>query len=62
MTKRNHCKGCIHHRRFTASFQEKYCLYILDTGEKRNCPPECCDKKDTDKSHLPKKPNFTLGE
>ncbi len=42
---RKTCIGCIHYQPLSVSVPtEKVCLYILDTGKKRNCSPEHCDK------------------
>ena len=44
---RESCKGCVHHRPLSSDGYDllKCCLYILDTGAPRGCPPEHCTKK-----------------
>lgn len=42
------CAGCAHYRSSTGSRGgEEICHYILDTGEPRGCPPERCNKRET---------------
>lgn len=51
---RESCKGCGQHRP-VASDKSKYgymCHYILDTGKKRECPPENCTQYTTEKCHI----------
>lgn len=45
---RESCKGCIHHKNLTGDYRDKkkYCNYMLDTGEKRGCPPDKCTRKE----------------
>lgn len=42
--KRVSCIGCIYHRQL-GEFGNYGCHYMLDTGEKRGCPPEACTRK-----------------
>lgn len=46
-----HCKGCCYRRNMY--FGLTGCHYMLDTGEKRNCSPEKCDKKRLDPDYRP---------
>ncbi|MEG1942216.1 MAG: hypothetical protein RRY54_06410 [Angelakisella sp.] len=43
MNERASCTECVHRRGIT-SMEPNYtvCHYLLDTGEPRGCPPECC--------------------
>jgi len=41
---RKTCKGCVHHRPLGDNRHEKYCNYIIDTGEPRGCPAEKCTR------------------
>lgn len=42
------CKGCKYLMTLSPSWPntEKYCNYMLETGEKRGCPPEKCTRKE----------------
>lgn len=42
------CKGCIHRRRLGLNCQA--CLYSVDTGELRGCPPAECTHYSNDKA------------
>ena len=44
---RSSCKGCGHYRKLspTSGGRDKYCNYLLDTGEPRPCPAEGCTVK-----------------
>lgn len=46
---RKRCSGCKHHLQMFANPRIRICGYMLDTGEKRNCPAEFCDKYETGK-------------
>lgn len=48
MTGRDSCRGCIYYRFFSWDKGNKGCHYMLDTGKKRNCPADNCDKHCTD--------------
>jgi len=41
---RETCKGCVYHRAFGDDRHEKYCNYIIDTGEPRGCPAKKCTR------------------
>ena len=42
---RRSCKGCRHYRNlFRNSSAIKACHYILDTGNRRGCPVDNCNK------------------
>ena len=46
------CAGCAHYRSSTGSRGgEEIYHYILDTGEPRGCPPERCNKRETQAPH-----------
>lgn len=42
--KRASCIGCVYHRQL-GEFGNYGCHFMLDTGEKRGCPPEACTRK-----------------
>nr|DAR40350.1 MAG TPA: hypothetical protein [Caudoviricetes sp.] len=60
LVNRKTCKGCVYYRPLATHGDKfiSYCNYMLDTGQKRNCSPEQCDKytaQSTTKKHKRKK-------
>lgn len=39
------CRGCIYYRHLSAAAGGKGCHYMLDTGKKRDCSADNCDKR-----------------
>lgn len=41
---RETCKGCVYHRTIGVDRPEKFCHYIIDTGEPRGCSAKNCTR------------------
>ena len=55
---RESCEGCYYYRRASHYYALKCCHYMYDTGMRRGCPAENCDKKRPGKK--PKKEMFPI--